>query len=81
MTISSEGKKLLDKEIANRRQMIARGQTPKGGKDFHLRLIGLRLSNLRDEKATKGKGKLDKVSAVTWAAAFRKPSLSSLKPS
>lgn len=55
---------MLDKEIAERKALVARGGVPKGGKEFSLRLIGLRLSNLRDEQLTKNKGgKLDGVSA------------------
>lgn len=63
--LCSEGKKLLDKELADRKALIARGGTPKGGKEFSLRLIGLRLSNLRDERATQDAGKLDSVSVKT----------------
>lgn len=53
--------------MANRRAIIAKGGTPKGGKEFCLRLIGLRLSNLRDDKNVKGSGKLDGVSTLDAA--------------
>ena len=62
LSSGSEGKKLLDAEMASRRAVIAKGGTPKGGKEFRLRLIGLRLSNLRDDKNVKGSGQLDGVS-------------------
>ncbi|KAK4050692.1 hypothetical protein OIV83_003418 [Microbotryomycetes sp. JL201] len=55
-TFYAEGKRLLDKEVAERSKAISKGGTPKGGKDFNLRLIGLRLSNLRDERSSKTKG-------------------------
>ncbi|KAM0791793.1 hypothetical protein ACM66B_004056 [Microbotryomycetes sp. NB124-2] len=55
-TFYAEGKRLLDKEVAERNRLIAKGGTPKGGKDFNLRLIGLRLSNLRDERDSKANG-------------------------
>lgn len=50
----SEGERLLKKEIADRVTAFARGEKLKGaGKDLSLRLIGLRMSNLRDDRKEK----------------------------
>ncbi|KAK4055057.1 hypothetical protein OIO90_003398 [Microbotryomycetes sp. JL221] len=74
-TFLLEGKRLLDKEIADRAKAVARGQVPKGGKQLSLRLIGLKLSNLRDERSmSKKKGNLS-----DWAG-DGKPTNADLKP-
>ncbi|KAK4704754.1 DNA polymerase kappa, partial [Phenoliferia sp. Uapishka_3] len=54
-TLYREGKKLLDKEISDRKTAVARGQPVKGKKELTIRLLGLRVSNLRDDAASTGK--------------------------
>ncbi|KAM0747038.1 DNA/RNA polymerase [Meredithblackwellia eburnea MCA 4105] len=77
-TMYREGKKLLDKEIADRKKALARGIKVKGKKEFSLRLLGLRMGNLRDESERKQGGK-----SINKTMASSKPSTSrsnSVKP-
>ncbi|GAA5844419.1 hypothetical protein JCM5353_008291 [Sporobolomyces roseus] len=55
------GLQLLHKEMKDRQAAITRGEKVKGGKNFILcaRLLGLRVSNLRDEREEKKANKLD----------------------
>ncbi|GAA6015594.1 hypothetical protein JCM11491_007168 [Sporobolomyces phaffii] len=55
------GLALLHKEMEDRQAAITRGEKVKGGKNFVLnaRLLGLRVSNLRDERIEKKTNKLD----------------------
>jgi hypothetical protein len=58
------GKELLDKELAARYHAFDSGKPVKGcrgARDMHIRLMGLRLSNLRDELAGVRTGSLDAV--------------------
>lgn len=62
-----EGRKLLDKEIQLRHQAFDSGKPVKGSggkRDMKLRLIGLRMSNLKDEKKNGKKEGLDSVSLL-----------------
>ncbi|KDE05235.1 hypothetical protein MVLG_04370 [Microbotryum lychnidis-dioicae p1A1 Lamole] len=59
-TLYREGKRLLEKEFEGWKKERAKGNKTKGGNRFALRLIGLRVSNLRDMRALKeGKGKIE----------------------
>lgn len=69
-TIYKEGKKLWEKEIAVRYKLFDENLKKGGGekikgcggkREIVLRLIGFRMSNLRDDKKSKGMG-LDSVS-------------------
>ncbi|GAA5991851.1 hypothetical protein JCM5350_002724 [Sporobolomyces pararoseus] len=55
------GLNLLHKEMKDRQDAITRGEKVKGGRNFILnaRLLGLRVSNLRDERIEKKANKLD----------------------
>ncbi|GAA6060585.1 hypothetical protein JCM10212_006820 [Sporobolomyces blumeae] len=59
--IYRHGLQLLHKEMDDRKAAITRGEKVKGGTAFVLkaRLLGLRLSNLRDEREEKKGNKLD----------------------
>ncbi|SCV73369.1 BQ2448_7295 [Microbotryum intermedium] len=59
-TLYREGKRLLEKEVEGWKKERAKGNKTKGGDRFALRLIGLRVSNLRDMRALReGKGKIE----------------------
>ncbi|GAA5980773.1 hypothetical protein JCM11641_002643 [Rhodosporidiobolus odoratus] len=59
--IYEHGLRLLRKEQEDRRIALAKGEKVKGGKNVALkpRLLGLRVSNLRDEREVKKEKKLD----------------------
>jgi hypothetical protein len=65
------GKELLDKELAARYQAFNSGKPVKGckgAKDMRIRLMGLRLNNLRDELAGARRGALDVVCSTSLSS-------------
>ncbi|GAA6010020.1 hypothetical protein JCM10207_007522 [Rhodosporidiobolus poonsookiae] len=69
------GLRLLRKEQDDRHAALARGDAVKGGKNVLLRprLLGLRVSNLRDEREVKKEAKLDGFFTRAASPAKKKP--------